>query len=749
MKTCAADAGILLLLATLFTSTSTVFAQSDQKDTLKVTSSQIVQQQFDFKDVANRLTKLSDISMPMVEVDSLGRRIRTTILRDLANTHGQIDLAYAYGLNTVFIDTSRSIGSIFNTSGNFSTAVVGLPINVSFNYSSLKVPLGANNYFRLSLDKERLVQQQKQKLIGSISDIEKQQTSLHSKQAELNGLMGYVEVSMDQLKRLAAREVERQKQQATARMRDSIAGRVPDSLEQANIAKPIDYQQYADSLSNVYSRIVTLRNRMDSLQTTLNTSKKLSATYQSQLGNPAQVNGGFNKFGFLESIRTFDVGLSYPRTTAMSGQNVPIKGLHVELQHHQLYLSVASGLTLNNLMFSTNEIQNKLNYNQNVFNNFDFQQIKNNGWLTAIKSGYGTTEGTHAFIGFNYLTNTRFIAPGQITGQQGYDPAASVELDLRYVPKFWKGSAFDVVYGKTSINRQVDTVTELRVFQSVFSAYQSNLLLGRYTQTLTRIRSDFSISYRRIDTYANTSTFGMMQPNNQRVEVKTNHRLSKYIKLGLMFRQDETLRMIQGMNDLRLNVAGASVSGNYTSYLSYSIFVNHIHHRMMFPGSDLTVKGNNYLIGTNVVSTYELLGLKANTVATYNDYLITDSVGLNKYTQFGLIQSIGDKDFSAAISYDYFFRNIEGVASGTNVFGLSGKYNLKKIKLSAGLKLASDFLNENSLGGHLDIQWAAYKFMDIGMRAERFVLGDFYRSYYRLQYEQFPYLMTIQTRFKI
>ena len=167
MKFCTADAGIPLLLVTLFTSISTIFAQSEMKDSARLSSITLSQQTFDFENVATQLTKLSDIPMPNVEVGALGQCIRKTLMRDLTDTHGQVTTAYAYGLNTIFVDTSRSIGSIFNTSGIFSSAIVGLPVNISFNYSTLKVPLGANNYFRISLDKNRLIEKQKEKLTAT------------------------------------------------------------------------------------------------------------------------------------------------------------------------------------------------------------------------------------------------------------------------------------------------------------------------------------------------------------------------------------------------------------------------------------------------------------------------------------------------------------------------------------------------------------------------------------------------------
>lgn len=749
MKLCTAHACILLLITTLLANTSKIFAQSITNDTLALPQ-QRVQQVFDFESVAKRLTGLSDPTVPVLEKDSISKRLRSKVVRDLNGTHGYIDLSYAYGLNTVFIDTSRSIGSILNTSGNFSTSMLGLPVNLSFNYSTLRVPLGTNNFFRLSLDKDRLIEQQKQKLTGSLASLEKQQDLLKKKQSELNGLMGYVEVYMDALKRRAEREARNRKNQLSQKLSTTADSLRTEGSQKINLDNPIDYQKEYDSVMRVYQRIVKLKNGYDSLSSKLASSKELMNSKLGQLNAPGLPGKGLDKTSLLQSLKTFDIGLTYPKTTGLSGQNVPLKGLNIEIQRGNYYLSVATGLTLNNIMLSTNEVQNKLNYSQNVFNNFDFQQMKNNGWLTAIKTGYGTPEGTHAFIGFNYLTNTRFLSPaGTANTQTAYDPAASLELDLRYVPTILKGSAFDLVYGKTSMNRHLDTSASTGVFQSLFSGYPSNLLMGKYTQSISRLRSEFAVSYRRLDAFANTTTFGMMQPNNERVEVKTIHRISKFIKLGLLYRRDATLRSISGMNNLRLNVIGTTVSGSYTNYLNYSLFFNHVSHVMQLPGLPATQKGNNYLMGLNINSNYMIGTAKANSMITYNDYLLTDTAKVNKYTQFGLLHTIAETDYSASVSYDYFFRRIDGLHTGTSVFGLAGKYVFKKVRFGAGLKLASDFSKENSLGGHIEAQWQLNRFLDLSLRAERFVLGNFYKNYYRVQYEQFPYLITFQTRFKI
>jgi hypothetical protein len=429
----------------------------------------------------------------------------------------------------------------------------------------------------------------------------------------------------------------------------------------------------------------------------------------------------------------------------MSSQSVPLKGIHTEIQHRNFYLSFATGLTLNNLMVSTNQLQNKLNYNKNMFNNFDFQKILNNGWLTTICSGYGTPDGTHAFVRFNYLTNTGFLNLKNTTQQ--YDPSASFELDVRYKPTFYKGGILDLVYGKTSMNKFSDTISNISTFQSLFSSYHSNIVNVKYTQLVSKIRSEFSVSYRRIDPYANTTSLALLQPNNQMVEFTSKHRIFSYLNLGLIYKYQETIQRFTGMNSLALNTVGGDVSGNYKEFFSYAAFINHVNYRISTP--ILSTKAVNYLFGLTLSSNYKLGDLKANTTISSNDYLISDSSSINKFTQFSFMHSISNKRFKANVSYDYFFSSLAGIETGTSVFGLGGTYRMKKVEVELSVKMASDFGKNSSLGGLARVHWNINKFLEVGVQAERFILGSYYRTYYLNSYNRFPYLITLQTRFKI
>lgn len=676
---------------------------------------------------------------------------------DIKTANGQITTSYSYGLNTIYIDSNRSVGSIFNTHGDLNSTLFKIPLNISFNYSTLKIPLGTTNYFRASYDKNKMNQIQVDNLNNILDNMEDQEQKFKTKKGELLGTMGLMEVNLDKLKNLIEKEsqiylTEYEKKCKKDLSLDLDTTNVKLDFEKINTSKLdslnsriIKLKNYQDSLQNMYSKIVNTKQKVDSLLTKVENAKN---TY-SQLLNDQVDNTNFDhsfksKSGFLNKINSLDVGLSYPKTTGLSNQNVPIKGINIEFQFNKIYLAIASGLTLNNWMFSVNEIQNQLNFNQNVFNQFDFQRIKNNGWRTTVKSGYGSPGTTHALIGINYLTPLDFLSSNH-SGFNTQKQSAAIELDLAYLPTFYKGGKLEVVYGKTSANQSNDSTASLNITKAIFSNYASNLLNTKYTQNITIIKSELSINYRRIDPFANTASLGVTQPNHQRLEFKSTHRIHSLIRMNVLYKREETLKKINQLNEVKLDVFGLELSGYKSKIFNYSVHLNQVYHTMKI--ADTIKKGSNYIFGASISSNYETDEFKFNSNVNYNDFLISDSINLNKFTQFSLNQSMSGINWSAGVFYELFIKKSELNNSKTNVFGINAKYTTKKISWHASIKYAYSE-NTSSVGGHLEVIGRINKWLEISLKGERFVMGDFYRNFYRTQYEQFPYLITIQSKLK-
>lgn len=711
-----------------------------------------IRQNFDINQALNDLNffkeNLSDKDNENSSVTNNYEPNNSVISNEKVN--GNISLGYSYGLNTLFTDIHNGISSTINSSGELKTSLLKLPVIFSYNYSTMKLPLGANNYFRISFDKQKYLDNQTSILDAKLMNVGSVEEKLKKSKSELSNIQGQTEVYLDMLKRKLVQEARLLMIAQQNSFKDSLnnsdsskkmrSGKKADSLQFKILKNKEEYEKTAQD----YQQILAVQKSYDSLikkykfyRESLNINKEKISN------NEIQNHNSFSKVGFVKSIQKIDLGLTYPRTTGLSNQTTAIKGVGTEFQFNNYYLAFSSGLTINNIMMSTNEITNQLEYNQNVFNQFDFQQVKDNGLLTNIKTGWGTPDNNHAFVGFNYLTNTRLFN-SMNNSESNYDPAASVELDLRYIPTLYEGGTLDLIYGKTSSNNKIDS-TQREVFGSLFSNYNSNVLMLNYSQNVTKIKSDFSVQYRLIDPNANTSVYGMLQPGNKRISFTTKHRISPFLNVGTNHKLDESYGT---KNKILLKSTGANISGKITDYLFYSTMINYVEFATISEKGNKT-SGASYLAGVSLQSLYKFKHLKGGIAINYNDYLFSDTSSAVKYTQIGVSKMLGNKKWSVSLNYDYFFQNSGGLEKGSNVYGINGKYNLKRIQFNSGLNLLVDNELKKSLGGHVEVKYSITQRIDLNIRAERFVLGNFYTSYYRKLYEQLPYLFSFKMNFKL
>ncbi len=752
---------ILLSIILTFLLGITVSAQKTV-GTLKFEESKIISK-------LNSLSNLEDLRSALDSINGLS--LSDNFLNTLKNeTHGFVQMGYSYGLNTVYRDSSKTIGSIFTVGGNGNTQFFKLPIKISFNYNSLKVPLGTNNYFRVSYDKEKLIRNKDQLLNQQLDQLKSLEKKMLNHNGEIFELQSYLEVYLvslkekyeNEIKQEASRQlnsrkekIEHQLDSLTKNVQDSLQDSlrrsrsfkdslsIPDSMNiQDKLNPKIERARLAkERVEGYYNKFIAIREKSEKLLKEIQQRKEQLSDAQNTL-NTKQLNAklpnGIKKIDWMSAIKKVDIGLTYPSTTGLSNQSTAVKGIGSEWQFSQFHLAFSSGLTLNNVMLSTNQLDNELLYSQNVFNQFDFQRVVQNGILTTLKTGWGTPSGTHVFVGMNHLTNTRFPQ----TEQSVKTPSVSLELDVRYVPTFMKGAILDLVYGKTSINRARDT-SDISMLSSLFSNYQSSNYLAKYSQSISKLKSTFSFSFRQIEKGVNTNLYGLLQPGNRRLQFESKHNLKSFLKLGTTYKWEESLG---SPVQLRLQTVGGNVSGSVTKYISYHINANYVHNEIR--EHQEFKKGNNFLLGAGIqaYNTWSnkrgLLGL------TYTDFLLTDTNQLIRYSQVGLYSSLEAPKWMVNAGVDYFYQSSEFEYSKTIVTQLGAKVKEKKWVLDMVAKLAIG-QQQPSLGGHVELKCELFRFMELHVRAERLVLGSFYRNYYRSYYNQFPYLLSISTKFKL
>ena len=690
------------------------------------------------KEINNIETKITDIandySKEFLKVEELSFDDTLNFYQYFQKeTNGQINMDYAYGLNTSFRDSSRMIGGYFNTYGGVHTQFKMIPIKVSFNYSSLKIPLGTNNYFRISYDRQKMIQNTEKFRQQKLTSTENQLKGFHNQLGKLSELQSYLDVYINANKEKYTNLL---KERAISTINtdsfntnfkdeisglknplDTLSGKIPttniqqDSVKLATSFEKAKKQRFMDEFEKaqkLYEKIQTYQNNyqqlVDRLESTKNSlSKKNIPSVNQNIDNYKNIN-------WLDAVKKVDLGLTYTNTTALSNQSTAIKGIGTELQINNYYLSISSGLTLNNVMLSTNEMSNQLVYNQNVFNQFDFQRIYKNGLLSAVKTGLGKPTSNHIFIGFNHITNTRFTGDDST----GINPAMGLELDIKLVPKFLKSGALDLVYTKTSINRNIDS-SNISMLNSLFSTYNSNSYLVKYSQNINTINSSFNIAYRYLDENVNTMLYGFMQPGNKRLSFESRHKITSFLKVGTHYRLEEGLNKAKG---IKLNNIGISTNGALGKYLAYAANLTTVQSQIR--NGEVSQINWNYLINSSLQFYNNWEKFRGMASLNYNDFLLYDSTSLSRFSQVGINGTIQQNNWSVVLGYDYFYQNSENFKEGTNMLTLKWGTRFKKGVIDVGLKYAIRE-NNNSVGWHFQGTYELSRFFDFTISAEKFV----------------------------
>lgn len=673
---------------------------------------------------------------------------------------GTMSNGFEYGLLTSYIDIeSTDPLKVFNSNGDFAVEALKLPLNVSYNYSTLRNPIGVNNYFRVSLDTERLKELKSEVKQDAVGDIQNCINDLERTKQDIQGKLGMGEVIMHKLKKDSSKQEQRMKD-----LKQQLESKVPNETSmgknndfETEIRKKDSIQalyresenklaktkQVYDSVNKLYQKGLSIYQQYSEWQEQLDKKKELlNGDIKSTGAEAFKKSKVAQKGTFVSDIKTFDLGLTYPQTSGLSSNSVPIQGLNFEMQRGNWYSAVSAGVTMNNLMVSTDVVQNKLNNTQNLFNQFDFQNIQEKGMLAHIKTGYGTPEETHYFVGLRYLSNA-IIGDTSI---QNSIPSLGAELDIRWIPSFSKSSAIDFVYGKTSRNESLIDSTRNNVLSSLFSSDRTHTGLIRLEQLIAPLNTQIEISTRWIDPDADMRSFGVMQADNKRFEVRTQTALSKKVRFGLNYRRDQNNVSRYSDTTITLELIGALFNSQITKKTSLFANANYLTQRSI--SSILSTGQQNYMLGAGITHKYKLWKAEHAFTLSYNDYLITDSVSTGLFRSISVQNGTKLEHGSNTFSISYLKMDDPSLPFNTSIIlGDEFSFEHKKFRTKLGVKTTYSLEYGRDIGGKLAISYRISEMMEWTVQGEKLVLGDFYNYYARDRFDRFPYALMTRINF--
>jgi hypothetical protein len=725
------------------------------------------------KEIIDLKKYLSEINLPKLNIDpkqlKKGKLTQSDSVKSwkkyVSTTQGRFSLGYDAGQlpNYVLSGDERPM-HLGYTEGLISNTIVGIPIMFSWKYATIKNPVGINNYMRVSIDAERIKQYRNISKENITQSIQAQVDELQQHKNKINGKLGYAEVVKQQLLlRIESEKTKLSQQQISL---DKIE--LPDSVSAIDsTASKIDKsqqkkQQIQDSINQVRAKyaemqeqitkrkqqIEDLQQKADELQVYID---KIYGTYQAidsmqnKLGSQKDFllneieEKALNQAKSWGNLKKMDIGLAYPKTSALTKNTMPMKGIDLEFQKGKWFYGITAGETMNNLMVTNNSLQNSLQNTSNLFNQFDFQSIKNKRLIAISKIGIGEKDKTHTHLTLRYMNKA--VITGSYTADSTLaNPAAiSFEVDARWIPKFSKSTVFDIVYGKTSAPSMAEDTIRKSPFTGLFSAYRSNTALLRFTQQIPGIRSSFSAQMRYLDAYADMASLGVLQPNNMRVELQSKHEITSGTKIGFNYRTDQNNVNREADTTRKIDVFGMSLNSAWKNKLNVNGQFNVLNQRLRSTIEKINTL--NYMSSISLSANITSFGFRQIVSSQWNAYKITALTGLTQLIHADFRHQLALKKGSQSLSISYFSSQFPNELQKSQTWMIQEvfDYTFKAYTFSLGAKGANSSNYGMQFGGHLAFSCPFTKELKFSLRAEKLILGDFYSTYNEVSFSRFPY----------
>lgn len=199
---------------------------------------------------------------------------------------GKLSATDEFGLLTTYVNpNSTSPMHVFRTEGDLNLPLLGLPLQMSFRYSTFQNPIGVNNYVRLHFDPSMAKQLALSKKNEALQKMNDAQSTIENQQKIAQGKLGMAEVYLLQQKEQLSNSstweesIEKQLKEIDAQ----IDHETSDSLRhQLELQK--DSLEHRSEL--LEQQITSCQERLNKLKTLY---EKLMAMYQLMLATKQEI----------------------------------------------------------------------------------------------------------------------------------------------------------------------------------------------------------------------------------------------------------------------------------------------------------------------------------------------------------------------------------------------------------------------------------------------------------------------------
>jgi hypothetical protein len=621
----------------------------------------------------------------------------------------------------------------------FSATIFKIPLQAVFSFSDINSNFGLNNYFRITFDYNKYINDSKLKYA--------EKTSLYSASSYVSELtnketreaikLQSIKFSPSFINKISAEKDSLMLLKSV--WNDDIA---IDSLNLLSLKNKII------SLENINSRCVAIQNTLNDAERKKNDVLFLKAKADSlsqsieSLGGKIPNDLAFSS-SFLKNLQFFkklEIGLVYPNYSTFTLNGTPINGFNTEFQKGSFYSAFSYGTTAFNPLQVYPSLDQPFGL-RNLYNYFDFSPATINRKLLSVKIGKGHRESEHIFIGLLYGSGASSTA---IVSETNSIPQQSKNLvwELDYRHQIGKSNFLELIYGNSYLQTATTFADSQWInFKQIAPFYQSNAALIRWNGVISLLKTKWSITGRYVDPFFKSLGLGFIRSDHVRGEFRLEQFITNKINFAGFYRRDQDNLLNLLPYSVVLHTYGVTLTWKPKSNTIIKWNFNPVAQNINSTDSFFSRHNQNYILATSASHFAKKSNQQIRMISlVYSFYnLGNNGMGYNIHNaNLNTVISLR-KIGSLTISGNCFINSVS--TSQRIVFAeLNYSYSIKsKVIYNMAFRSTNSLSNGFKYGYLASALYRYNRWLSIELKAEKLLISNFYSLFNQSLINRFPY----------
>ncbi|MBA3680479.1 MAG: hypothetical protein H0W73_04845 [Bacteroidetes bacterium] len=648
---------------------------------------------------------------------------------------GSISNQFDYGAIPYYMADNAFPASLYRSNGSVNMRFGKIPIIADYFYSNPTYISGLNNYFTIRFDVNEFEKMRDKEYLDKTKDLKTKIDSMSLQNQKLK-------------QQLALLESKKLNNFPGSIPKSDLNVAVPnfpsDSINLKNDSLKVQpYLNSVDSLKNIYAGLDTstkkineLKNKIENTQKVIDLLKQKIAVIENPKPgvSPGKLFPQSKTLNFLEGVKKFEIGMCYPSYSTFMINQMAIKGLNFKYELKNAFINASAGKTVVNysIQATNNAILNQI---QNLTSVFDWTKNPNEKKIAAVKFGIGKENKNYIGIGGLFGTGT--------TGQNTSDIKNNfvIEVDGRYVYKFLN---FEAAIAKSFLTDKNASPLNSELAGNSQNTNWDKSLQTKLFGVLPKIKTKFSFTYRIVEPFFKSFGVGFMRSDIQRYDTKLEQPFGSKFKVGFNYRRDE--------DNLKGLFSYKTVLQNYTYYAKVKLFKKRMDITLNY--TDIFQRINNLAVNdskliksnikTGIISySPRLKRFQSTNTFICNIYQLNDGVQTNQLENYSFSSFNQYRKWQLNSLNAFIHNTIKDSLNFSNAINntIEGGYTFSEsFRMLIGAKHAyelNDKISEFGYSATLNLK--LHKLINIELKAEKLVIGDFINTLNYSGIKQFPY----------